>query len=155
MDIVEEGTKCSLEMLEILLVDRRLKLDDRQVFIVEGVAPGHAHFMAKRWTEHRILKREASGHVRKRINHPVGHGSAGVFCRVWRGGGLGGGGVKIGGFNSIYILLTRPFVFLTGNRLILSLITLLRKLNGGYVSVIEAMIAADWLHAISLRMAWT
>lgn len=89
MDIMEEGTKCSLEMLEILLVDRRLKIDDRQVFIVEGVAPGHAHFMAKPWTEHRILKREASGHVWKRINHPVGHGSAGVFCKEWRGGGLG------------------------------------------------------------------
>jgi len=106
MDIVEEGTKCSLEMLKILLVDRRLKIDDRQVFIVEGVAPGHAHFMAKRWTEHRILKREASRHVRKRINRLVGHGSAGVFCREWRGGGPGGGGVEIGG-STVYIFSLR------------------------------------------------
>jgi len=64
-------------MLEILLVDRRLKIDDRQVFIVEGVAPGHAHFMAKRWTEHRILKREASGHVQKRINNLMAMGALG------------------------------------------------------------------------------
>ena len=155
MDIIEEGTKCSLEMLEILLVDQRLKLDDRQVFIVEGVAPGHAHFMAKRWTEHRILKREASEHVQKRINRPVGHGSVGVFCREWRGGGLGDGGFEIGGFNSVYMLLMRPFVFLMGNRPITPLITLLRKANGGYVSGIEAIIAADRMHAISLRMAWT
>lgn len=90
MHLVEEGAERSLELSEVILVDRRVHPDNRQVLIVEGVTPRDVDFIAERRALCRSFKREAERHVGERISEPVRHGSTGVFRVERRDGGFGG-----------------------------------------------------------------
>ena len=92
MHLVEEGAERSLELSEVILVDRRVHPDNRQVLIVEGVTPRDVDFIAERRALRRSFKHEAGRHVGERICGPVRHGSTGVFRVERRDDGLGGDG---------------------------------------------------------------
>jgi hypothetical protein len=48
MDVLKERAKGRGEVVEVILVDRRLKLHSHQVLVVLGEAPSHEHLMAER-----------------------------------------------------------------------------------------------------------
>ena len=92
MHLMEEGAERSLELSEVILVDRRVHPDNRQVLIVEGVTPGDVDFMAERRALRRSFKREARWHMGERISGLVRHGGTGGFRVERRDDGLGGDG---------------------------------------------------------------
>ena len=55
MHLVEEGAERSLELSEVILVDRRVHPDNRQVLIAEGVASNETNFMPQWWSKRGIL----------------------------------------------------------------------------------------------------
>ena len=73
--LLKECTESGVQTCEVVLVDWRLQLHDRQVFIVQAVAASHVHLMSERRTGHRVLQGEAAGHVWARIDGPVRHRS--------------------------------------------------------------------------------
>ena len=73
-------------------MDEWLELHDRQVLVVERVAPGHEHFMAKWRALYRFHQHETPRDMRMRVNHLVRHWNGGIgFCIV-DGSGVEGGG---------------------------------------------------------------
>jgi len=70
----EETTQLGGEGAEVILVDWRLQLDDRQIFIGASVAASEEHLLAKRRTEWLLHQREALGDVRAWVDCEVRHG---------------------------------------------------------------------------------
>jgi hypothetical protein len=62
MNLLEEGAKSSGQTFEVVLVDRRLEFDDRQILIVERVAARHKDLVVERWAMYRVFERETVGH---------------------------------------------------------------------------------------------
>lgn len=73
MDVMEEGAEGSLQLGEVILIHRRLQLDDRQVFTVERVAAGDKDLVVERRPQSSLLQREVGGDLRMRVNRPVRH----------------------------------------------------------------------------------
>ena len=79
MDIMEEGAKRSLQISKIILVHWWMHPDNRQVFVVQGVAPDDVDLMTERRPLQGFLEHEPSRNMEERIDRPIHHGFVGVF----------------------------------------------------------------------------